>query len=149
MSVHPQHGDWIRGLTIRQPWATCILAGKNVENRSKPWAWRSWVLLHAGKQTDPPAMRLPIVAHAVRGRQLERSAVIGVARITDCHQDPDPARSCSPWAEPGAHHLVLEDVQELPLPVPADGALGLWKPSPDLLHRVLLQLPHLAPSELS
>ena len=30
-------GDWIRGITIRQPWATCILAGKSPGNRPVPW----------------------------------------------------------------------------------------------------------------
>lgn len=28
-------GDWIRGISIKQPWATCILTGaKTIENRS-------------------------------------------------------------------------------------------------------------------
>ncbi|MDQ0681079.1 hypothetical protein QF032_008022 [Streptomyces achromogenes] len=30
-------GTWIRGITIRQPWTTCILAGKDVENRPAHW----------------------------------------------------------------------------------------------------------------
>jgi hypothetical protein len=37
--------------------------------------------------------------------------------------------------------LVLQDVQELPLPVPAAGQLGPWKPTEDLLDRVFQQLP--------
>lgn len=36
-------GTWIRGITIRQPWTTCILAGKNVENRPAPWSWRGYL----------------------------------------------------------------------------------------------------------
>ncbi|QHA09304.1 hypothetical protein GQF42_44555 [Streptomyces broussonetiae] len=32
-----ESGDWIRGITVRQPWATCILAGKRTENRPKHW----------------------------------------------------------------------------------------------------------------
>ncbi|WP_405722216.1 hypothetical protein [Streptomyces sp. NBC_00046] len=39
-------GDWIRGITIRQPWATCILVGKNVENRPKHWLMDSSVARH-------------------------------------------------------------------------------------------------------
>ncbi|MEV6409573.1 hypothetical protein AB0M58_42840 [Streptomyces bobili] len=37
-------GDWIRGISVRQPYAACILAGaKTVENR--PARWRTgWVL---------------------------------------------------------------------------------------------------------
>jgi hypothetical protein len=34
-------GDWIRGITIRQPWATCILAGKSPENRPVHWLMAS------------------------------------------------------------------------------------------------------------
>ncbi|MEU3991756.1 hypothetical protein AB0F24_25925 [Streptomyces platensis] len=30
-------GEWIRVITLRQPWATCVLAGKDVENRPRPW----------------------------------------------------------------------------------------------------------------
>ncbi|MFF8646517.1 hypothetical protein [Streptomyces sp. NPDC015345] len=80
-------GTWIRGITIRQPWTTCILAGKDVENRSASWSWRGLVLLHAGQATERAPMRDPLVAAAIRGRALHTRAVIGVARLTDCHQD--------------------------------------------------------------
>ncbi|MEU5115073.1 hypothetical protein AB0G64_26645 [Streptomyces longwoodensis] len=84
-------GDWIRGITIRQPWATCILAGKNPENRPVQWPWRGWVLIHAGKRKPEPAvLRDPLVATAIRGRELHRGAVIGVARLTGCHLDQGP-----------------------------------------------------------
>ena len=138
-------GDWIRGITIRQPWATCILAGKNPENRPVNWPWRGWILLHAGKQMDRPALRDPLVATAIRGRELHLGAVIGVARLTDCHPDQGPERCTSPWAQRNVHHLVLDDVHELPLPVPATGALPAWKPTQDLVDQVLQQLPHLRP----
>ncbi|MGY1503635.1 hypothetical protein ACW4TU_44965 (plasmid) [Streptomyces sp. QTS52] len=138
-------GDWIRGITIRQPWATCILAGKNTENRPVPWPWRGWVLIHAGKALERPALRDPLVATAIRGRELHLGAVIGVARLTGCHLDLGPERCTSPWAERGTQHLVLADVQELALPVPATGALPAWKPSPDLVARVFQQLPSFRP----
>ncbi|MFJ3213814.1 ASCH domain-containing protein [Streptomyces flaveolus] len=131
-------GDWIRGITIRQPYAACVLAGaKTVENR--PGRWRpGWVLLHTSKTIDQPALRTPLIGRAIRGRELITGAVVGVARITDCHQDPE-------GAPPGAWHLVLDDVHELPLPVPARGQVVPWKPSPDLLERVLQQLPDFRP----
>ncbi|MFD8440470.1 hypothetical protein ACFV2I_36135 [Streptomyces microflavus] len=139
-------GDWIRGISIKQPWAAAILTGaKRVENRPQHWSWRGWVLLHAGQQTDRPALRLPLVARTIRGRQLVTGAVVGVARITGCHQDPDGAPLCSPWAHPGAWHLELADDQELPLPVPARGQLGPWRPDPDLLGQVFQQLPGFRP----
>lgn len=137
-------GDWIRGITIRQPWATCILAGKTPENRPANWPWRGWVLLHAGKaRPDPAVLRDPLVATAIRGHELPLGAVIGVARLTDCHLDHGPERCTSPWAQRDVHHLVLADVHELPLPVPATGALPAWKPTQDLVDQVLQQLPHL------
>ncbi|MFD5978189.1 ASCH domain-containing protein [Streptomyces bacillaris] len=146
MSVAPlPEGDWIRGISIKQPWTAAILAGaKNIENRPRPWR-TGWVLLHASQQTDRPALRLPLVARTIRDRELVTGAVVGIARITDCHQDPDGAPLCSPWAHPGAWHLVLADVQELPLPVPARGQLAPWKPTTDLLGQVFQQLPGFCP----
>ncbi|WP_431331503.1 hypothetical protein ACPZ13_37015 (plasmid) [Streptomyces sp. IPPR8] len=138
-------GDWIRGISVKQPYAAAILTGaKRVENRSQPWK-PGWVLLHASKAIDQPARRLPLVARTIRDRQLVTGAVLGVARITDCHQDTDRSTPCSEWAHPGAWHLVLDDVQELPLPVPARGQVVPWKPSPDLLRRVFQQLPGFQP----
>ncbi|QHY93571.1 hypothetical protein SSPS47_00305 [Streptomyces sp. S4.7] len=71
--------------------------------------------------------------------------MIGVARLADCHQDPDGSPPCTEWAEPGPWHLVLADVQELALPIPARGQLGRQKPTEDLVAQVLQQLPGLLP----
>ncbi|MFB9608613.1 hypothetical protein ACFFTQ_37240 [Streptomyces roseofulvus] len=147
MSTTPlPEGDWIRGITIRQPWTAAILAGhKTIENRPRP-LWRpGWVLLHAGGQIERRALRDPLVAHAVRGRELMTGAVLGIARIAALHQDLDDAAPCTPWSIPGAWHLELTGVQELALPVPATGQLGPWRPAPDLLERVLDQLPGFRP----
>ncbi|MEV3999153.1 hypothetical protein ACFYPK_32635 [Streptomyces halstedii] len=139
-------GTWIRGITIRQPWASCILAGKDVENRPVSWSWRGWLLLHAGQATERAPLRDPLVATAIRGRALHTRAVIGVARLTDCHQDAADTTACSRWAQPDVHHLVLADVQELALPIPwLRGQLGPWKPAPALIEQVLQQLPHVRP----
>ncbi|MFE1090180.1 hypothetical protein [Streptomyces sp. NBU3104] len=118
---------------------------KRIENRPRPWPWRGWMLLHTSQQTDRAALRLPPVARMIRGHGLPTGAVIGVARLTGCHQDPDSAPPCGPWSEPGRWHLELDDVQELPLPIPARGHLGLWKPTEDLVDQVLQQLPGLRP----
>ncbi|MCX5207607.1 hypothetical protein OG897_40160 [Streptomyces sp. NBC_00237] len=140
-------GDWIRAISIKQPWTACILAGaKTVENRSRnQWPWRGLVLLHASQNLDRPALRHPLVATTVGGRELVTGAVVGVARLINCHRDADGAPPCTAWSEPGAFHLDLRDVQELALPVPALGRLGLWKPSEELLGQVLQQLPDLRP----
>ncbi|MFG2977752.1 hypothetical protein ACGFYY_32770 [Streptomyces sp. NPDC048331] len=137
----------IRALTIRSPWSDCIALdnGKRTENRVWRTNWRGLVLLHAGLQTDRPALHLPHVARTIRGRDLPTGAVIGVARLTGCHQDPDGSPPCTQWAEPGRWHLELTDAQELALPIPARGQLGPWKPTEDLLAQVRQQLPGLRP----
>ncbi|MFE3584257.1 ASCH domain-containing protein [Streptomyces vinaceus] len=143
-------GTWVRGITVRQPWATCLLAGKNIENRPVHWPWRGWLLLHAGQTTERAPLRDPLVATAIRGRDLHTGAVIGIARLTDCHQDPAGTPPCSRWAQTDAWHLVLADVHELPLPIPAvRGQLGAWKPTQDLVDQVRLQLPQLTPESAS
>ncbi|MFJ3594540.1 hypothetical protein ACIQUY_34690 [Streptomyces sp. NPDC090231] len=138
-------GDWIRGISIRQPWTTAILTGaKTIENRPRPWR-TGWVLLHASQQIERPALRLPLVARTIRGRELVTGAVVGVARITDCHQDPEGSPRCTEWAQADAWHITLTDVQALALPVPVGGQLGPWKPTPDLLTQVFQQLPDFRP----
>ncbi|MFF3967913.1 hypothetical protein ACFYZI_40955 [Streptomyces griseorubiginosus] len=142
----PLAGDWIRGISVSQPWTTAIVAGaKTIENRPRPWSWRGLVLLHAGLQIDRSALRMPLVARTIRGRDLPIGAVIGVARLTGCHQDPDGTPPCTEWAELGLWHLELTDVQELALPIPARGQLGPWKPTEDLVAQVRQQLPDLRP----
>ncbi|EHM31493.1 MULTISPECIES: hypothetical protein [Streptomyces] len=141
----PPAGDWIRGISIKQPWTTAILTGaKTIENRPRPWR-PGWLLLHASIQIDRRALRLPMVARTIRGRELPTGAVIGVARLTGCHQDPDGSPPCTEFAQPGAWHLELVDVQALALPIPARGQLGPWRPTEDLIDQVLQQLPHLRP----
>jgi hypothetical protein len=146
MSLAPlPDDDWIRGISIRQPYAACILAGaKTVENRTVRWR-TGWVLLHASKTVDRTALRTPLIGRTIRCRELVTGAVVGIARIIDCHQDPAGEPLCSQWAHPGAWHLVLADVRELPVPVPALGQLGPWKPAPELLDRVFQQLPDFRP----
>ncbi|WP_256123218.1 hypothetical protein [Streptomyces sp. EN16] len=108
----PPAGDWIRGTSIKQPWTAAILTGeKTIENRPRPWR-TGWVLLHASQQTDRPPLRLPLVARTIRDRDLVTGAVVGIARITDCHQDPDGAVGSSGYQKLRNRWLV---VPELPL----------------------------------
>lgn len=138
--------DWMRGITIKQPWTACIVNGdKRIENRPRAWS-TGWRLLHAGaeKSMDRAALRDPLVARTIRGRELHFSAVLGVARITGSHGSyTDTDGPCSEWAQPGCFHLALDDVHVLPLPVPCRGALGPWRVPLDVFEQVLLQLPHL------
>lgn len=131
----------VRCITVRDPWATCIAhGGKTIENRPRHWSWRGLLLIHTSKTLDTAALHDPQVAAAVRDRQLHPGAVVAVANLVDCHPDDG---ACTPWAQPGRHHLVLADVQPLTTPLPWTGARGPWTPSTVLLDQVLTQLPHL------
>ncbi|MFI1869716.1 hypothetical protein [Streptomyces jumonjinensis] len=128
-----------RALTIRQPWAAAITyADKRVENRTWPSKHRGPLLIHAGQSMDRSVGTA--VRAVVRGLQLDRGAVVAVARLTDCHPDDG---QCSPWSMSGCFHHVLDRVTPLHLPVPYQrGALGLWVPPQELLDQVLQQLDH-------
>ena len=76
-------GDWIRGITIRQPWATCILAGKNPENRPVNWPWQGWMLIHAGLTLEQPALRDPLGAYVRPRLFLLRTRFVRVLRLSD------------------------------------------------------------------
>ncbi|MFF5969915.1 hypothetical protein ACFY7C_00145 [Streptomyces sp. NPDC012769] len=52
---------------------------------------------HAAKQIDRTALREPLVARTIRGRDLVTGAVVGVARITGSHQDPDGSAGSSDY----------------------------------------------------
>ncbi|MDK1473662.1 ASCH domain-containing protein [Streptomyces sp. 549] len=131
----------MRALTIRQPWAGAIAhQTKRVENRS----WRlpaahhgTRILIHAGAQLDRDAQ--------VYGPHLDvYSAVVAIATITGCHWSDD-GTCCGPWGNERTYHWELADVTALPNPVPAKGALGLWRPSDELLNAVTAQLSHTTP----
>lgn len=129
----------MRALTIRQPWAAAIaFADKRVENRTWPTSYRGPILIHAGKSLDRRSG--PMVASALRGLQLERGAVLAVARIVGCHDSTDEKTPCTPWSATGLFHHVLDEVTALPLPISWPGAQGLWIPSPGLMDLVREQL---------
>ena len=75
--------------------------------------------------------------------QTDRGAIIGVVDLAGvhvggewdddyCFRAPAPGEPevisiprCSPWAQTGAYHLVLENPRALAAPIPFKGALGL------------------------
>ncbi|MCZ0984036.1 ASCH domain-containing protein [Streptomyces diastatochromogenes] len=128
----------IRALTVRQPWAGAIAhADKRIENRSWTTPHRGAVLIHSAAKPDQQANQYAPMTAIVRGLQLDLGAVIAVARIVDCHPDDG---ACTGWSMPGHFHWQLDQVTALPLPVPATGALQLWKPPEKVLETVRLQL---------
>lgn len=114
-------------------------------------AWTAWLsgrpieLAHEEHLRDPWERADALDPDDDRERELlDRAAVIAVAQLVDSHPD---AGCCQPWGESeypeasgrrrtAVHHLVLEDVVPLGDPIPARGALGLWRPAPDLVEAV-------------
>lgn len=112
--------DAPRALTVRQPWAGLIVAGiKGVENRSHPTSYRGTLLIHAGLGADADAM----AEHGGRLGEYPAGAIIGAVDVIGCVRD-----SPSPWAAEGQWHWILANPRACE-PVPASGALSLWKPS--------------------
>ena len=81
--------------------------------------------------------------------------IIGVVDLVDVHESPAlvgchydgsaahgsmQARLCSPWAEKGARHLVLENPRPLAEPIQYRGALGLRALDPETTARILAQI---------
>lgn len=138
----------MRILTVRQPWAWAIIhGGKDVENRVRNIAgdYRGTVLIHVAQQVDLAAFSgrsaaLTAAATAFNESNTDvlksgpwhsyRGEIIGVVDLVDVHP-PNPGEgavrgdTCSPWAEPDAWHLVLENPRALVEPIPYKGALGL------------------------
>ena len=149
----------MKAITVRQPWAWAILhGGKDVENRTRNIAgsYRGPLVIHAGLALDkaatlvPPLKSLPVDPFGIEGG-LVRGVALGVVELSDTHAAPHcPGRmivvvgdrytrawpdpeTCSPWAEPNTHHLVLANPRPFPEPIPYKGALGLWNFPDELL----------------
>lgn len=142
----------MRALTVRQPWAWAIIhGGKDVENRSRNLAgsYRGPVAIHAAKADDRDAWAaLAKTDLATWGRAMDAresllpGVILGVVDLVDVHHaddcwdwNPNTAMDdlCSPWAQPGHHHLALANPRPLARPIPWRGQLGLWTLPDDVL----------------
>ena len=121
----------VKALTIRQPWASLIMAGiKDVENRSKPTRFRGTIAVHAGQGVSAEGM----AAHGHLADSYPAGAIIGTVDIVDCVRD-----SGSEWAMDGHWHWILANPRPC-APVRADGKLSFWTPQPDAWEQVLATL---------
>ncbi len=128
----------MKSLSIRQPWASLIVAGiKDVENRKRPTKYRGPVLIHAATRFDEEGAdwierTFPNLIMSLPNDWLSThfGAIIGQIDLTDCVQNHP-----SPWAEPGLWHWVLANPKAFDTPVPYPGRLGLFDaPDPDAEH---------------
>jgi hypothetical protein len=112
----------VKALTVRQPWATLIIAGlKDVENRSWTTSYRGRLAIHAGGTLDKEG--LDEYADLVESLgELPRGAMIGAVVLADVTQG-----SKSPFAMAGQYHWLLRDPKAFAEPVPMAGRPGLWE----------------------
>jgi hypothetical protein len=107
----------MKALTIRQPWAWAILAGrKTVENRSYPTSHRGRLLIHAAASraslidTLPDGTRVP--------DSLAFGYLVGTAELIDCVPVDQVAPGpfvCGPWC------WLLANPRPLKTPIPYVG----------------------------
>lgn len=139
----------VRALTLTQPWADAVASG------TKQWETRSWrtdyrgpLLIHAAKGFPAEAKRFAEAQRAL-GRGAPRvalGAVVAIASLFDVRPAEEVALEVSAIERlygdytPGRYAWRLEHVRRLAEPVPATGALGLWRPGPALLDAVEAEL---------
>ncbi len=119
----------MKALSVRQPWASLIVAGiKPVENRTWATRYRGPLLIHAAQGYDHAGQAAledhDLYAgyyHHYSPERVPRGAIIGQADLTDCVQGHS-----SSWAEPGAWHWVLANPMAFDEPTPYKGRLGLF-----------------------
>ncbi len=110
-----------KALTIHQPFASLIVAGiKDVENRSKPTQYRGTLIIHAGLTAEAG----PMAEHGHLVPAYPAGAIIGTVELVGCTWG-----YASPWTIEGQWQWILANPRACE-PVPAKGALSLWKPQP-------------------
>lgn len=106
---------------------------KDCENRVWRRNYAGPVLIHAGVGFDHEAVPDPGLAERLAGTEMPRGGIVGACRVTGC-----VAASDSPWFF-GPYAFTLAHARPLPF-VPMRGALGFFRPTPEVLAAVL---PHL------
>ena len=130
----------LRALTIKQPWASLLVAGiKTVENRSWTTAYRGPLAIHAGAARERNAAQM--IADCL-GRDLTASErvrwlldadlpqgqVLGVVELIDVVPVEQTHEGDSPWAIGPWCWRVRPGWQFKPHARPTlAGKLGLWK----------------------
>lgn len=123
----------MKALTIRQPWATLIIAGlKRYEFRSWNTKYRGELLIHAGKTIDKEAeQRL----EKYLPDELPLGKILGKVKVIDCVKcDETLKEKClkgnkdvyakSSFVERFA--IELSDVEVFEKQIEIKGQLGLW-----------------------
>jgi hypothetical protein len=72
-------------LSIKQPWATLVVAGlKSVEVRRWPTSRRGQVLIHAARVPDPRELGWKLVPPELSESAQLAGGIVGMAELTEC-----------------------------------------------------------------
>ncbi|MDB6024022.1 MAG: hypothetical protein JWM68_245 [Verrucomicrobiales bacterium] len=113
----------MKTLSIRQPWASLIVAGlKDIENRTWETRFRGPLLIHAGK-SRPSKDEIASIEEefdlSINVDALPYGGIIGACKVVDC-VDTHKSR----WFF-GDYGFVLADARAIDF-VPCTGKLGLF-----------------------
>lgn len=112
--------ETLTALSVRQPWASAIMLGKDVENRSRRFHHRGPLLIHASGRADVPAFEDPrIVELGLTADIVDCGHLIGMVEVVDCVREHD-----SRWADKDSWKLVLVDPVRFARPIPYRGQLS-------------------------
>ena len=118
----------MKTLTIKQPWASLIMAGvKRVENRTWTTHHRGPLAIHAGKSVDRDACEFleSVGIDPEPYRDAPRGVILGTVELVDVGMPYEFALQADPLAF-GPYCWILADPQPLPEPIAARGFLHLW-----------------------
>lgn len=118
----------MRALSIKQPWAWCIVNGiKDIENRTWKTSYRGPVLIHASRQFDEgfdwkgfkwiceqQNIKRPLIQEFLKGY------IIGQAELIDCVDSHPSSWFTGPWG------FVLGSPKAFKDPIPYRGMLGIF-----------------------
>lgn len=112
----------MRALSIRQPWASLIVAGiKDIENRTWRTKYRGPLLIHAAcTEAKLSAREMTRYLTLLDLDELPRGGIIGRVEVVDCVET-----HCSHWFE-GPIGWVLQNPEPIPFRR-VRGALGLFQ----------------------
>ena len=160
----------MKALTLTQPWATLVAIGaKRIETRSWSTSYRGPLLIHAAKGFPPDCQELCFeepfrgtlaAAGFVNTAALPLGAIVAVCDLIESvdveifrpsHGQPQaylrgtfidlpPHERAFGNYDLGRKAWVLDNVREIPKPIPCRGYQQLWVPPAEVMEQVRAQL---------
>lgn len=124
----------LKALSIKQPWAWCILyAGKDIENRTRHTSVRGVVAIHASKTIDWNAYHsLSAMGYKLpRYEDLPLGQIVGTVEIVD-----SVIEHKSSWKQKDTVGYVLKSPMSLDEGLECRGQLGFWN-VPDNIEQII------------